>query len=114
MSLVGGWLSNLRAKPDRSFVQEARAGALWASTGEDLLARVQNARAAIRAQGLHPGDRCALLAANSIEWVAADLALMAEGIVVVPLYARARPSEITQILRDAQVSRLFSLTQTRG
>ena len=38
---------------------------------------------------LKKGDRCALLAPNSIRWVALDLALMAEGIIVVPLVRAA-------------------------
>ena len=44
--------------------------------------------------GIEKGDRCALLAPNSIRWVALDLAMMAEGIIVVPLYARQAPAEL--------------------
>ncbi|GJM43835.1 MAG: long-chain-fatty-acid--CoA ligase [Gemmatimonadota bacterium] len=39
--------------------------------------------------------------------MAADLALLAEGIVVVPLYARQRPSELAGILRDSNPSLLL-------
>ncbi len=45
-------------------------------------------------RGLKKGDRCALLAHNSIRWVAMDLAIMAEGLIVVPLYARQAPAEL--------------------
>ena len=45
----------------------------------------QEARNFLIARGLKKGDRCALLGSNSIRWVALDLAMMAEGIVVVPL-----------------------------
>ena len=51
---------------------------------------------------MHKGDRCVLLAANSIDWVALDLAAMAEGIIVVPLYARQAPAELAAMMRDAQ------------
>src|SRR5262249_30687688 len=45
-------------------------------------------------------DRCALLGANSIRWVATDLALMAEGLIVVPLYSRQAPRELVGMLKD--------------
>ena len=48
----------------------------------------RKARTFIASKGLKRGDRCGLLAANSIRWVAMDLALMAEGLIVVPLYSR--------------------------
>src|SRR5271155_2710444 len=71
-------------------------------TGRELLEQVQRVRAYLRSAGLQPGDRCALLAANSIRWVACDLALMAEGVIVVPLYVRQAPVEVAAMLRDCQ------------
>ena len=53
-----------------------------------------------RQQGLKKGDRCALLAHNSIDWVALDLAIMAEGLIVVPLYARQAPAELVAMMKD--------------
>jgi long-chain acyl-CoA synthetase len=41
-----------------------------------------------------------LLAANSIRWVAMDLALMAEGLIVVPLYSRQAPAELVAMMKD--------------
>src|SRR5262249_41897867 len=41
-----------------------------------------------------------LLAANSIRWIVIDLALMAEGIIVVPLYSRQAPGELVTVLSD--------------
>jgi long-chain acyl-CoA synthetase len=101
VTFVERMLANLREDPGRVFVQEARDGALWASTGADLAARVRNARAGLRARGLRAGDRCALLGGNSIAWIATDLALLAEGVIAVPLYGRAQPDELAAIVRDA-------------
>jgi hypothetical protein len=50
---------------------------------------------------VQPGDRCALLAHNSMQWVAMDLAAMAEGLTVVPLYARQSPAELVAMMKDA-------------
>jgi long-subunit acyl-CoA synthetase (AMP-forming) len=49
---------------------------------------------------LKKGDRCALLAHNSMQWVAMDLAIMAEGLTVVPLYARQAPAELVAMMKD--------------
>ena len=52
------------------------------------------------------GDRCALLAPNSIRWAALDLAMMAEGLIVVPLYARQAPAELVAMMKDAMSVRI--------
>jgi long-chain acyl-CoA synthetase len=69
-------------------------------SGAELLDQVASARAYMRATGLEAGDCCALLGPNSIRWVSIDLALMAEGIVVVPLYSRQAPAELAAMMKD--------------
>ncbi len=81
---------------------EVRAGRIETITGGEFLALIEAARQKLARAGLRPGDRCALLAHNSMRWAAADLALMAEGVVVVPLYARQAPRELAAIVRDAR------------
>lgn len=96
----------LVASMDRAVIQEihVREGVepveKRAVTGGELLARVGIARRFLRKMGIAPGERCGLLAANGLDWVALDLAMMAEGIVVVPLYARQAPAELAYMLRD--------------
>jgi long-chain acyl-CoA synthetase len=84
----------------RPVLQEVREGRIVSATGEGLLLSIQAARAFLRKAGLKKGDRCALLAHNSIRWAALDLALMAEGILVVPLYARQAAAELVAIMKD--------------
>ncbi len=55
----------------------------------------------MRTSGLVKGDRCALVAANGIRWAALDLAIIAEGLIAVPMYARQAPRELAAMLRDA-------------
>ena len=87
-------------KADRPVLQEIRGGDFVAVTGPQLLAQVAQARAALRKLRLKKGERCALLAHNSIHWVAMDLAIMAEGLIVVPLYARQSPAELVAMMKD--------------
>ena len=68
--------------------------------GRDLLRMIAQARDFLASRGLKRGDRCALLAHNSIRWVAIDLAIMAEGLIVVPLYARQAPAELVAMMKD--------------
>jgi long-chain acyl-CoA synthetase len=70
-------------------------------TGGELLAQADAARQFLRERGLRPGDQCVLLAANGIRWVALDLALLAEGIISVPLYYRQEPAELAVMIRDS-------------
>ena len=88
-------------------LREIRGGQFANCSGAELLARIAQARQFLRAQGLQSGDRCALLAPNSIRWAALDLALMAEGLVVVPLYPRQAPHELAVMLKDCSPARVF-------
>ena len=93
-------LENLEGRPDHVFLQEARDGQLHAYPGSHLANRLRRARNWLRAAGVKPGDRVALLAGNSVDWVTADLAILAEGAIAVPLYGRAQPAEMATMLAD--------------
>ena len=84
----------------RPVLQEARDGQIVSATGGQLLTLIERARAFLSQAGLQKGARCALLAHNSIRWAAMDLALMAEGALVVPLYARQAPAELIAMMKD--------------
>jgi len=93
--------NNLERAAGRAVLQEARADGPVQVNGAQLRAEVETARAFLRNAGLRKGDRCVLLAHNSIRWVALDLALMAEGVVVIPLYVRQVAGELVGMMRDA-------------
>src|SRR5215467_3796902 len=85
---------------DAVVLQELREGAPVAVTARQLLEQVAVARTYLQRLRLKKGDRCGLLAHNSAQWVAMDLAIMAEGLVVVPLYARQAPAELVAMMKD--------------
>src|SRR5215472_1095247 len=76
-------------------------------TGIELLEQVGRARAFLRSSGVQPGERCALLAPNSIHWVSCNLAMMAQGVIVVPLYSRQASNELADMMKDCQPQLLF-------
>jgi long-chain acyl-CoA synthetase len=99
--------AQLKRADGRVVLREIRGEQFVSLTGGELLDRVQRVRAYLRGTGLQPGDRCALLASNSIRWAAFDLALMAEGAIVVPLYSRQAPADLAGMMKDCQPRLLF-------
>ncbi|HEV8047142.1 MAG TPA: AMP-binding protein [Terriglobales bacterium] len=101
MSFLNEIFAKLEAVGVTTVLQELRSQqAAFGQSGRDLLAMVVQARAFLRARGLKRGNRCVLLAPNSIRWVAMDLAVMSEGLIAVPLYARQAPTELVFMMKD--------------
>jgi long-chain acyl-CoA synthetase len=109
MTFLETIFERLQRAPDSMVVSEIRDGAAHSVSARDLLAMVQQARQFLRARAMKKGDRCALLASNSVRWIALDLALMAEGIVVVPLYSRQATAELVHMMLDALPLRIFCM-----
>jgi long-chain acyl-CoA synthetase len=101
---IGEIFSQLRTVADTRILAEIRDGQITGVSGNELLELVSKARTFIASKGMKKGDRCGLLAANSIRWVAMDLALMAEGLIVVPLYSRQAPTELIAMMKDCTPS----------
>jgi long-chain acyl-CoA synthetase len=93
-------ISQLQAAADTRILAEIRDGQVTGVTGGELLELVRKARTFVASKRLKKGERCGLLAANSIRWVAMDLAIMAEGLIVVPLYSRQAPAELVAMMKD--------------
>ncbi len=106
MAFVEEIFSQLRAAGDLRVLAESHDGTVGGVSGTELLELVRKARAFLAARGLKKGDRCGLLAPNNVQWVALDLAMMAEGLIVVPLYARQAPAELVAMMKDCAPSLL--------
>lgn len=100
MNCIERIFDGLRGEPEHTLMQEVWSDRIERATCGELLALVARGRGFLRAAGLRPGDRCVLLGNNSIRWAALDLAIMAEGLVRVPLYTRQAPAELVQMMRD--------------
>src|SRR5689334_12835424 len=100
MTFLENIFKQLESAAQTQFLQEMPDGRPVSVSGADLLEMIGHARAFLVQRGLKKGDRCGLLAHNSIRWVAMDLALMAEGLIVVPLYARQAPAELVAMMKD--------------
>jgi long-chain acyl-CoA synthetase len=106
MNFLENIFERLRQAGSIPVLGEVRDGKIVSVTGSELLALIAQARMFFADRGLKKGDRCALIAPNSIRWAALDLAMMAEGIIVVPLYARQAPAELVAMLKDSTPARI--------
>jgi len=99
--------AELQKAAGRVTLREVRGEEFISVSDQELLDLVARARAYLRQAGVQKGERCALLGPNSIRWTAMDLALMAEGTVVVPLYARQDAAELAAVMKDCRPRFLF-------
>src|SRR5580704_14868099 len=104
MSFIEEIFTELRAAASTRVLQEIRDGQVTGVTGDELLELIRKARTFVASKGLHKGHRCGVLAVNSIRWIALDLAAMAEGLIVVPLYSRQAAPELIAMMKDSTPS----------
>src|SRR5271165_4013926 len=104
MSFLDDILARLETAADQPRLTELRESGPLPATGRELGEKIAQARGFLVARGMRKGDRCALLAANGIDWVAMDLAIMTEGLIVVPLYSRQAPAELVAMMKDCAPS----------
>ncbi len=104
MPFVGELFTKLKSAANETALAEIRDGRVSGVSGEEFLELVRKARTFLAAKKLQKGDRCGLLAPNSIRWIAMDLAAMAEGLIVVPLYVRQAPAELVAMMKDSAPS----------
>jgi long-chain acyl-CoA synthetase len=98
----------VRRVGDRMAVEVQRKDGLDRFTYRDLHALVLNRAARLKAAGVEPGDRCAILAHNDAHWCAAYLAILARGAIVVPFDTNYSAQQVATILRDSGARVLFA------
>ena len=76
-------------------------------TYRELNDRVNRLSRALQSLGLRPGDRCALLAYNGLEYVEVILAAAKMGLLLVPLNWRLSPAELAFNLSDSGTETLI-------
>ena len=96
-------------EPARDDVLNERVDGVWtAASSARVLERVENVACAIRASGLAPGDRVALVAHDCVDWLVADFGTIFGGCVVVPIYPTQALDHVAYILRHSGAKMLFA------
>lgn len=96
--------------PDAPAVLEH--GETW--TFADLWQHSRAATSALLARGVKNGDRIAIWAPNSREWIVAAIAAMTCGAAVIPLNTRLKGREAGDILRRTHARMLFTVESFLG
>ncbi len=78
-----------------------------AITYADLVGAIEIAVKRLAAFGLKKGDVVGILSPNRPQWVVADLAVLALGGIVVPIYQTLHPDQIEYIINDSGMKVLF-------
>lgn len=76
-------------------------------TWGEVLASVKKLSSGLVALGLKPGERVAIFAATSLQWLIADLAISAAKGVTIPIYSSNTPDEARYILRHSEAAFAF-------
>jgi long-subunit acyl-CoA synthetase (AMP-forming) len=100
-------VNRARLNPNREFLIQPVAGGVRIHTfgqAEDDARRVANALLGL---GLQAGDRVAILAKNSAEWILADVAIAMAGLISVPIYPTAGVDTISYIIGHSESRAAF-------
>ncbi|MFI6089213.1 FadD3 family acyl-CoA ligase [Streptomyces sp. NPDC051218] len=88
---------------DREAVVEGRTRISYAELGR----RVERATAACMASGVNSGDRVAVWAPNTLDWIVSALGAVSAGAVLVPLNTRFKGAEAAYVLQRSRAKLLF-------
>jgi len=108
-TLDGLFASRVEKSPDTEAYRayDRRSGAWVSCSWQQMADEIARWQAALKGEGLSPGDRVAIQMRNCPEWIMFDQAALSLGLVVVPLYTDDRPDNIAYILQDAAVDLLL-------
>ncbi len=90
--------------PDRIALQIKEGGQYRKYAYRDLIRTIASAASAFAKQGIHKGDRVAVLSENRPEWMFAYLSAVSLGAVVVPLDSQLAEKEIALLLSNSSAT----------
>jgi long-chain acyl-CoA synthetase len=95
---------------DRLFLWAKRDREWQSQSWSEVAARVSELSRTLRALGIEPGDRVALVSENRPAWLIADVAIMAAGAITVPAYTTNSEDDHHYLLNDSGAKGLIIST----
>ena len=86
---------------DRPFLWAKRDGRYRPLSWRQAAAEASRLSRGLRALGIGPGGRVALIAENRPEWLISDVAVMAAGAITVPAYTTNAPDDHLHVLTNS-------------
>ena len=96
---------------DRPFLWSKRDAQWRSQSWSEVAARISELSRTLRALGVEPGDRVALVSENRPAWLIADVAIMAAGAITVPAYTTNSEDDHHFLLNDSGAKGLIISTR---
>lgn len=93
--------------PDRDFLLQPVRGSIRTFSRRQSENDARRMASALLGLGLGPGDKVAILAKNSAEWILADFAIAMCGMISVPIYPTAGADTISYIIGHSEARAVF-------
>jgi long-chain acyl-CoA synthetase len=107
-TIVEALLCNARAMPGRPAMRYRKPTGGWARiTWAEYARSVREVAQGLAALGLGPGARVGILSSNRPEWHLADLGIMANGGITVPLYPTSSVAQVAYALGHSRAEVCF-------
>src|SRR5579875_1464269 len=113
-STLAAFLADRLAAPRPVALAERRDGRTRALGSQHVHRQAAAVAHALRARGVARGDRVAIVAENSVEWLIADFGILYAGAVVVPVFATIASDQLRYILDDSETKLVFVDTPQRA
>lgn len=99
--------------PQRTAVEVIRDGSLEAWSYAELESDAARWSAWLVAQGIQPGDRCAILADNDARWIGAYFGILRIGAIAVPLDTNYKAHQVTTVADNCGARVIFTTAKYR-
>jgi len=109
-NLVSMFFARAAERRDAPFLWAKQDDAWQSISWRAAADQVRSLAAALKAEGIRPGDRVMLVSENRPEWCLADLAIMAAGAVTVPTYTTNTERDHLHILENSGARAAFVST----
>ncbi len=101
------FLHRAKTFPYKAYLHQP-VGSKWTTyTWGEIDSLARKVAAALQANGLQAGDKVAILAKNSVEWVVVDFAIAMVGMISVPIYSTAGSHTIEYVLEHSEAKLMF-------
>mgnify|MGYP000188581481 CR=1 FL=1 len=104
---VRQFINRVASNPSAPYLHQAKSGQWQTYTWAEVDTQARKIASALQDQGYAPGDRIAILAKNSMEWIVSDIAIAMAGYISVPIYATAGESTINYVLNHSGSKAVF-------
>ncbi len=97
--------------PKPLLIGQVRDGKVVGDSTKEWFERLRDLSLGLRALGVSPGDRVAIMSESRPEWLLADLAMLVYGVISVPVYPTLSASQARYILADSGARLVFVSSQ---